>query len=144
VSETRRATVSRFVWSSVAHSADLVPGGEKDKPVTETSTVSLRVRIILYAAAWAAALLAVDVRLWALVYTFPTGLFAFIPAGFIEAKWAIPLLVLGWIIYFVHAGFFFRARRRKIIWILYAVLLLLFLCNVGGCHHMLQGTPYGG
>jgi uncharacterized membrane protein (UPF0182 family) len=143
VSETRGATVSRFVWSSVAHSADLVPGGEKDKPVTETSTVSLRVRIILYAAAWAAALLTIDVRLWALVYMFPTGLFAFIPAGFADAKWGIPLLVLGWIIYLVHGILFFRAQRRKTIWILSAVLLLLLVCNVGGCHHMLQGTPYG-
>jgi hypothetical protein len=111
--------------------------------VTEISPVSFRVRIILYAAAWAAALLVIDVRLWALVYMFPTGLFAFIPAGFADAKWGIPLLVLGWIIYIVHAVFFFRARRRKAIWILYAVLLLLFLCDVGGCHQMLQGTPYG-
>lgn len=111
--------------------------------MTETSSVSLRVRIILYAAAWAAALLVIDVRLWALVYMFPTGLFAFIPSGFADAKWGIPLLVFGWIIYLAHAILFFRARKRQIIWILYAVLLLLFVCNVGGCHQMLQGTPYG-
>jgi len=111
--------------------------------VTEASSVSLRVRIILYAAAWAAALLTIDVRLWALVYMFPSGLFAFIPSGFVDAKWGIPLLVLGWIIYLVHAVFFFRARRRKTIWILYAMLLLLLVCNAVGCHQMLRGTPYG-
>lgn len=111
--------------------------------MTEISTVSFRVRIILYAATCAAALLAIDVRLWALVYMFPTGLFAFIPSGFADAKWGIPLLVLGWIIYLVHALLFFRAQRRKTIWILYAVLLLLLVCNAGGCHQMLQGTPYG-
>ncbi len=111
--------------------------------MTETSRVSLRVRIILYAATWAAALLVIDVRLWALAYMFPTGLFAFVSAGFADAKWGIPLLVLGWIIYLAHAILFFRARRRKTIWILYAVLLFLFVCNVGGCHQMLQGTPYG-
>lgn len=111
--------------------------------MTAASSVSLRVRIILYAAAWAAALLAIDVRLWTLVYLFPAGLFAFIPSGFVEAKWGIPLLVLGWIVYLVHAVFFFRVRRPKTIWILYAMLLLLLVCNVGGCHQMLRGTPYG-
>jgi hypothetical protein len=111
--------------------------------VTETSSVSLRVRFILYAAAWAAALLAIDVRLWSLVYMFPAGLFAFLPPGQPDEKWAIPLLCLGWSIYIAHAVFFFRARRRKIIWIWYAVLLLLLVCNAGGCHQMLQGTPYG-
>lgn len=115
----------------------------ENKPVVEISTVSLRTRVILYAAGWAAALLAIDLRLWALVYMFPTGLFAFIPTGFAEAKWGIFLLVLGWIIYIVHAVLFFRARRRKTIWILYAMLVLLLVCNVGGCHQMLQGTPYG-
>jgi hypothetical protein len=78
-----------------------------------------------------------------LVYMFPTGLFAFIPSGFVEAKWGIPLLVLGWLIYLVHAVFFFRTRTCKTIWILYAMLLLLLVCNVGGCHQMLRGTPYG-
>ena len=111
--------------------------------MTETSSVSLRVRIILYAATWAAALLLIDVRLWALVYMFPAGLFAFLPPGQPDEKWAIPLLCLGWLIYVTHAVFFFRARKTKIIWILYAVFLLLLICNVGGCHQMLRGTPYG-
>jgi hypothetical protein len=111
--------------------------------VTEASSVSLRIRIILYAAAWAAALLAIDVRLWPLVYMFPAGLYEFLPPGFVDSKWAITLLVLGWIIYIGHAVFFFRARSRKTFWIWFAVLLLLLLCNVGGCHQMLQGTPYG-
>lgn len=111
--------------------------------MTEASMVSLRIRIILYVAAWAAALLAIDVRLWALVYMFPAGLFAFLPPGQPDEKWAIPLLCLGWLIYIAHAVFFFRARSRKNFWIWFAVLLLLFICNVGGCHQMLQGTPYG-
>lgn len=114
----------------------------EDKPVTELSTVSLRLRIILYAATWCAALLAIDPRLWALVYMFPMGLFAYIPPGQGEAL-GLPLLFLGWAIYIVHAVSFFRARRCKTIWILYAVLLLLFVCNVGGCHQMLRGTGYG-
>jgi len=111
--------------------------------VTETSSVSLRVRIILYAAAWAAALLAIDLRLWTLVYMFPIGLCAFLPSGLGDSKWGISLLVLGWIIYVGHAVFFFRARSRKTFWVWFAVLLLLLLCNVGGCHQMLRGTPYG-
>ena len=114
-----------------------------NKPASEISTVSLRARIILYAATWAAGLLTIDFRLWPLVYMFPAGLFAAIPARMIDDKWGIPLLVLGWIIYVVHAVLFFQARRRKTIWILYAVFLVLFVCNVGGCHQMLQGTPYG-
>lgn len=115
----------------------------EDKPVTEILTVSLRVRIILYAATWTAALLAIDVRLWALAYLFPAGLFAFLPPGQPDEKWATPLLFLGWAIYIVHAVFFFRARRSRAIWILYAVLLLLLVGNVGGCHQMLRGTGYG-
>lgn len=114
-----------------------------DKPMAEKPTVSLRARIILYAATWAGALFAIDLRLWALAYLFPAGLFAFLPPGQPDEKWAIPLLCLGWAIYIVHAVFFFRARRRRTIWILYAVLLLLFVCNVGGCHQMLRGTGYG-
>jgi hypothetical protein len=126
-------------------SADLFSEENKldDKPVAEMPTLSLRVRIILYAATWAAALLAIDLRLWPLAYLFPAGLFAFLPPGQPDEKWAIPLLCIGWLIYILHAVFFFRARRRKIIWILYAGLLLLFVCNVGGCHQMLRGTPYG-
>jgi hypothetical protein len=111
--------------------------------VLATSTFSLRVRLILYAGTWAVALFAIDPRLWPLIHLFPAGLFAFLPPGQVDAKWGIPLLVLGWIIYIAHAGFYFRARQRKTIWILYAVLLLLFVCNVGGCHHMLRGTGYG-
>lgn len=111
--------------------------------MTDAATISLRVRIILHAATWIAALLAIDLRLWALVYLFPAGLFAFLPPGQPDEKWAIPLLCLGWIIYIVHAVFFFRARRPRSVWILYAVLVGLLLCNIGGCHQMLRGTPYG-
>ena len=115
----------------------------ENKSVAKNSAVSLRARIILYAATWCAALLAIDPRLWALAYLFPAGLFAFLPPGEPDEKWANPLLCLGWAIYVVHAFFFFRARQRKTIWLLYAVLLLLFVCNVGGCHQMLRGTGYG-
>jgi hypothetical protein len=51
--------------------------------------------------------------------------------------------VLGWVIYILHAVFFFRARQRKAVWIWYAVLLLLLVSNFGGCHQMLRGTGYG-
>lgn len=115
----------------------------EDKPATAIPTVSLRARIILYAATWCAALLAIDLRLWALVYLFPAGLFAFLPPGQPDEKWANPLLCFGWAIYIVHAVFFFRTRQRKTVWILFAVLVVLLVCNVGGCHQMLQGTPYG-
>jgi hypothetical protein len=111
------------------------------RSAAEDSTVSLRTRVILYIGTWVAALVTLDLRLWPMVYLFPAGFFAFRPPD--DEKWAIPLLCLGWLIYIVHAVFFFRAKRRRIIWILYAVLLLLFICNVGGCHQMLRGTPYG-
>lgn len=115
----------------------------ENKPVEEISTVSLRTRVILYAASGAAVLLAIDLRLWSLVYMFPMGLFAFLPPGPADDKWAVPLLVIGWVVYIGHAFFYFRARRRKAIWILYAVLLVLLIFNTGGCHHMLRGTGYG-
>jgi hypothetical protein len=84
------------------------------KAAAEDSTVSVRTRIILYAGTWAAALLTFDLRLWPFVYMFPAGFFAFFPPGTDDEKWAIPLLCLGWLIYIVHAVFFFRARRRKL------------------------------
>lgn len=115
----------------------------ENKAVAEISTVSLRTRVMVYAASWAAVLLAIDLRLWALVYMFPTGLFAFFPPGTADEGRAVPLLVLGWVIYIGHAVFFFRARRRKTIWIAYAVLLVLLVFNAGGCHQMLRGTGYG-
>lgn len=115
----------------------------EDKPVAEVLTVSLRTRVLLYAATWAAALPAVDPRLWALVYLFPTGLFAFARPGQIASEWGLPLLVFSWTIYVVHAVFFFRARRREIVWVLYALLLVLFVSNVAGCHQMLRPTGYG-
>ena len=114
----------------------------EENPVAEVSTVSLRVRAVLYVASWAAALLALDYRLWALVYLFPAGLFAFMPPG-MDGKWARPLLCLGWAIYILHAVFFFRARQRRAVWIWFGVLLLLLAGNVGGCHQMLRGTGYG-
>jgi hypothetical protein len=98
---------------------------------------------VLFAATWAAALLAIDYRLWPLVHLFPAGLFAFLPAGQPDEKWARPLLFLGWAIYVLHAVFFFRARHRKAVWIWFAALLLLLAGNVGGCHQMLRGTGYG-
>jgi hypothetical protein len=70
---------------------------------------------------------------------FPMGLVAFIPPGHAVKEWGSSLLFLGWAIYIVHAVFFFRAQR-KAIWILSAALLLLLVCNVAGCHHVLRGT----
>lgn len=110
----------------------------EDKPAAEVLTVSLRTRVLLYAATWAAALLAVDPRLWALVYLFPTGLFAFIRPGQIAAEWGLPLLFFSWTIYIVHAVVFFRTRRRENVWVLYALLLMLLISNVAGCHQMLR------
>ncbi|PYJ12040.1 MAG: hypothetical protein DMF06_00855 [Verrucomicrobia bacterium] len=113
------------------------------RSATENSAVSFWTRTILYVGTWAAALLTIDLRLWPMVYLFPAGLFAFLPPGEPDEKWATPLLCLGWLVYIVQAIFFFRANRRRIFWVWYAVLLLLLICNVGGCHQMLRGTPYG-
>ena len=113
------------------------------KRMPATAIISLRARIILYAATWCAALLVIDPRLWALAYLFPAGLFAFLPPGQPDERWAVPLLCFGWALYILHAVFFFRARQRRTMWIWYAVLLLLFVLNVGGCHQMLRGTGYG-
>lgn len=112
---------------------------------TSNRSVSFRLRLILYVATWIAVLIAIDVRLWALAYMLPLGIFSLLlPPGFAsEAVEGWTLLVVGWLIYVVHGIFYFRARRPRAVWILYGALVLVLVCNVGGCREMLKGTGYG-
>lgn len=95
-----------------------------------------RAKVTAYLVAWAAALFATDpsLRLWSLAWMFPIGLFAWIPENWKEAGrvW----LAFGFLLYFVHAVFYFRARGRTTGYILFAVLIVLLLANVGGCRSM--------
>jgi len=122
-------------------------GDEKTAASTSNpaATVSFRLRLMLYVATWIAVLIAVDVRLAALAYMFPSGIFKvlFPPRIAADPAWGWIFLGIGWVIYIVHAVLYFRARRPRTIWILYGVLVLILVCNVGGCRQMLQGTGYG-
>jgi hypothetical protein len=100
---------------------------------------STKWKIAAYAAAWSGALVATDptLGLWALIYMFPLGLFAFFfPEQRQEAGW----IVIGSVVllYVIHAIFYFRARTTLTSAILYLVLLVLLMCDAAGCRAMIH------
>ena len=94
----------------------------------------MKLKLFTYISAWLAALVATDPSfgLWALVYMFPLGLFAFFfPEQHQIGAWTVLFGVVA--LYVVHAIFFFRARTTRSMLILLGVLIVLLLCNVAGC-----------
>ncbi|HEY2125202.1 MAG TPA: hypothetical protein VGG94_07035, partial [Chthoniobacterales bacterium] len=73
----------------------------------------MKFKLLAYIGAWLVALFATDpsLRLWALVYMFPLGLFTFFCPEPRVGPWTI-LLGVG-AIYAAHAVFFFRARTTQ-------------------------------
>jgi hypothetical protein len=103
------------------------------------SPISLRSKIISYIATWFLALVATDPSfgLWSLAWMFLLGLYAFVfPADKQHSGWAA--LIVGALIYVVHAFFYFRSRTRRSTILWYVVLVILLLCNVQGCRSMIH------
>ena len=103
------------------------------------ASVSLRYKILAYAAAWIAALIVTDPSfgLLPLAYMFPLGLARVVlPAGTNASGWTV--LGFFWVIYAGHAVLFFRSKnvRATIIWL--ALLIVLFAGNIAGCRDMIH------
>lgn len=105
-----------------------------DKPMP------LKYKLILYVGAWIAALFATDPSggFWTLVYMFPLGLAAFINVHWgNDGGWGVLAACVG--VYVVHGFFYFRSRSKRSTLLLFAVLVVLLLCNISGCHKMFPG-----
>ena len=112
-----------------------------DSPVAGSSrAMAVKYKVAFYVAAWLAALFATDpsCSLWALAYMFPIGLAAFINVHWgNDGGWGVYAACVG--IYLVHAYFYFRSREKRSTLLLLAVLVVLLVCNVSGCHNMFPG-----
>lgn len=96
----------------------------------------MKPRLAIYLATWGAAFLSIAPTFKAL------PLVPFLPLGFAAVAnikkpmfWGI--LVLGWIIYLVHACFIFNSRTNLRFWLLWVMLVFLLGFNVVGCRRML-------
>lgn len=102
-------------------------------------SVRLRYKIVVYVAAWLAALFATNPsgKYWPLVYMFPLGL-----AAFFSRFWANTggrgVLIGCVAVYLVHAWFYFRSQKTWPTLLLFGVLAILLICNVSGCRTMLN------
>ena len=102
--------------------------------------MALKGKILLYVGAWIAALFATDPSggFWSLFYMFPLGLAAFINVHWgNDGGWGVLAACVA--IYVIHAVFYFRSRTRRSTLLLFAVLVILLVCNISGCHKMFPG-----
>jgi hypothetical protein len=68
---------------------------------------------------------------------FPLGLAAFIdPHWGNGGGWRVFAACIG--IYLVHAYLYFRSRSLRSTLVLFAILVILLICNVSGCKAMLN------
>jgi hypothetical protein len=109
-------------------------------PTDTPGPIAVKYKIIFYVVAWLAALFATDPSggFWALAYMFPLGLAAFINVHWgNDGGWGV--FAACYVIYLVHAWFYFRSRSKRSTFLLFAVLAVLLLCNIPGCHKMFPG-----
>ena len=99
--------------------------------------VRLFYKITIYVAAWLFALLATAPGMWALAYMFPLGLVAVFDRHLAnDGGWGV--LIGCYVVYLVHAFFYFRSKTTIQTQILYAILILLLIANVSGCREMIH------
>jgi hypothetical protein len=99
--------------------------------------ISLRYKIGAYVAIWIIALLATAPGLWPLAYMFPLGLVAVFDRHLAnDGGWGI--FIGCYVVYLVHGFFYFRSKTTARTLILYGVLVVLLMLNVGGCREMIH------
>ena len=97
----------------------------------------LRYKIIAYVTAWAIALLITAPSMWPLAYMFPLGLIAVFDRHLAnDGGWGV--FIGLYVVYIVHAFFYFRSKTTLQTAILFGVLVVLLTCNVVGCHEMIH------
>src|SRR4051812_3819985 len=102
-------------------------------PEQTTAPVQIRplYKSIFYIVAWIAALLTTNpsAEYWSLAYLFPLGL-----AAFVNLRWGNDggwgVLGACFLIYIVHAVFYFRSNTTRSTVLLFGVLVVLLVCNV--------------
>jgi hypothetical protein len=95
-------------------------------------------KTLVYVLAWVGALIATDpsLKYWALAYLFPLGLAAFVSLrlGNDGGWWVLGACAA---IYVVQAVFYFRSKTTRSTVLLFALLVVLLVCNVAGCRAQL-------
>ncbi|HEY4282753.1 MAG TPA: hypothetical protein VGM62_06765 [Chthoniobacterales bacterium] len=100
--------------------------------------VGTSVKLAAYVATWLVALFAANpsCEYWSLAYLFPLGLAAFVNLRLgNDGGWGV--LGFCYAIYVVHAVFYFRSKTIRSTVFLFAVLVILLVCNVSGCRAQL-------
>ena len=91
---------------------------ESDTREPRQSPVWLRYKILAYIATWTAALLLTAPGMWSLAFMFPLGLVAVIDRHLAnDGGWGV---LIGYVLYIVHAFFFFCSKTTLRTSILYA------------------------
>ena len=99
------------------------------------SPLRLRNKIFAYVAVWIIALLVTGPGFWPLAYLFPLGLVAVFSQQLAnDGGWGI--FIGCYLAYVVQAFFYFRSKTLIATVLLYAVLVLMLIGNVAGCHQM--------
>ena len=99
--------------------------------------IPLKYKIVLYVAAWLLALLATAPGMLALAYMFPLGLVAVYDRHLAnDGGWGV--FIGCYVVYLVHAFFYFRSKTTTQTQILYAILIILLVANVSGCREMIH------
>jgi hypothetical protein len=125
------------------------PSGADD-PLKEPG-ISFGYRALLVLVAWLAPLFAAyglnafvipfkdPGAILALLWLFPIGLFAFVLTNaatpFVQ-HWGLVLLLIGHAFYIAVYAILLSAKRRRLFWILYVVLLIILALNFQGCRMM--------
>lgn len=98
--------------------------------------IRLLYKIIAYVAAWIIALLWTAPGMWPLAYMFPLGLIAVFDIHLAnDGGWGVFFGL--YIVYIVHAYFYFRSKTTTRTMILFGILVVFLTCNVAGCREML-------
>lgn len=105
--------------------------------VEKAGQVRLLYKIVVYVAAWIIALLLTAPGMWPLAYMFPLGLIAVFDKHLAnDGGWGVFFGL--YIVYIVHAYFYFRSRTTMRTAILFGVLLVMLTCNVAGCREIIH------
>ena len=73
---------------------------------------------------------------WPLAYMFPLGLIAVFDIHLAnDGGWGVFFAL--YIVYLIHAYFYFRSNTTTQTMILFGLLVVLLTCNVVGCHEMI-------
>ena len=113
--------------------------GEKEINMELKPEISLRKRMLTFVITWIVALIAAfpSPQGITILPFFPLGLILLFNFDILDGEAITNLtMITGWIVYLVLGIFILIASTKKRFYRLYAVLLVLLLLNVAGCHRI--------